>query len=731
MLDKTEDRINKSTTSYLAHLSPEGDRSQTVEEHLEGTAALSESFAASFCMAEQGKLIGLAHDVGKCSAEFQERLRGGKIVDHASAGAYECAKLDALWASCCIVGHHGGLPDFGNLINDTVDDTTVAGRIKRAHAGQIPNYELPIKLEPIADPPGFGQDDLTNSFITRMLYSCLVDADFLDTERFMSAGNTYRGAGDSLDLLLNKLNAYIEPWKNPTNELNKHRFGVLTSCISNGAAYERGIYTLTVPTGGGKTIASVAFALNHAVKNGMDRVIYVIPYTSIIEQTAAVFRDVFGDENVVEHHSNAVFEVGENGGTDQYYRIKATENWDAPIIVTTAVQFFESLYSNRSSKCRKLHNIANSVIIFDEAQMIPSIHLRPCVAAIANLVRYFRSTAVLCTATQPILNDLFTKYVPGVKITELCPGTDRLFSLFRRTTFKNAGQLDTDTLSSELASLPQVLCIVNSRKAAQTIYSKLPAEGSFHLSTLMYPAHRRSVLAEIRQRLKEGLPCRVVSTSLIEAGVDVDFPAVFRELAGLDSILQAAGRCNREGKHTPEESIVTIFEGASDTPQMLKVNIGATREALKNGADPALPDTVNHYFREYRDLFDSDINSRAIDKYGVISAFEKGLQGCRLPFRTVASQFHLIDDASKTVYIPRGEGAGLIKRLQKGEHTRELFRKLGQYGVSIYEKHYKNLLNAGFITPVDDESGILTDLKLYNNAMGLMLSPDFGTDIFV
>lgn len=724
MLDKTESVMNVTSASYLAHISPNGDRCQTVVEHLEGTAALSEHFASAFFMAEQGRLIGLAHDVGKCSAEFQERLRGGKIVDHASAGAYECAKREALWASCCIMGHHGGLPDFGNISNDTTDDSTVAGRLKKAHAGKIPDYEMPIQLRTIAYPPGYGKDDLTDSFITRMLYSCLVDADFLDTEKFMAAGNIYRGGGDRLDSLLNKLNAYVEKWQNPTSELNKQRCGILNTCIESGV-YERGIYTLTVPTGGGKTIASMAFALNHAVKNGMDRVIYVIPYTSIIEQTADVFRSIFGTKNVIEHHSNAVFEVSENDSSEQYYRIKATENWDAPIVVTTAVQFFESVYSNRPSKCRKLHNVANSVIVFDEAQMIPSMHLRPCVAAIANLVKHFRSTAVLCTATQPVLNDLFKQYIPDARITELCPGTDTLFSMFRRTTFKNAGKLDTKALSAELAELPQVLCIVNSRKAAQAVYSELPTEGSFHLSTLMYPALRRSVLEDIRRRLKEGLPCRVVSTSLIEAGVDVDFPAVFRELAGLDSILQAAGRCNREGKRSPEESIVTIFEGVSNTPLMLKVNIGATREALKSGADPAMPDTVNHYFRAYRDL------AANIDKYGIISSFEEGLQGCRLPFKTVAEQFHLIDDASKTVYIPIDEGGVLIERLQRGEHSRELFRKLGQYGVSIYEKHYKNLLNAGCITPVDEESGILTDLRLYDNAVGLILSTDYGTNNYL
>jgi len=709
---------------YYAHNADNGRR-QTVIGHLRNTSALCAEYADAFDAEQQGRLIGLAHDIGKCSLEFQERLRGGQIVDHASAGALECAKQDAEWAACCVAGHHGGLPDVGNLTSDSSDSPTLYGRLRKAIGGGIPAYEMPLSLPRTKAPHGYGKDMLVNSYIIRMLYSCLVDADYLDTERFMSDGEVERGTGEPLPQLLNKLECYIEPWWKPTNDLNERRCKILKACMDGGEK-PRGIYTLTVPTGGGKTVASMAFALRHAVQNGMQRIIYVIPYTSIIEQTADVFRGIFGEENVVEHHSNASYEVDEGGSAAQYRLARATENWDAPIIVTTAVQFFESLYANRPSKCRKLHNIANSVMIFDEAQMLPTAHLRPCVAAIAELAAHFRSTAVLCTATQPVLNDMFNQYAPGISINELCPNPSELFSQFRRVKFENIGAVDTDALAAQLAERQQVLCIVNSRKAAQEIYRELPQEGGYHLSTLMYPAHRRTVLAEIRHRLKDGLPCRVVSTSLIEAGVDVDFPAVYREMAGLDSILQAAGRCNREGKRNSEESIVTIFEGVSVAPQMLKINIGAAKETLTDSVDLTAPETVERYFRAYRSL----MQGASLDQAGVISAFENGISGCQLPFRTVAERFHLIDDDTKTVYIPEGEGANLVKRLRDGEHTRSLFRKLGQYGVNLYDRQFQELLDSGSLELLEDGSAILTDLSRYVLNMGLVLRDNQNTGFF-
>lgn len=722
--------------SYLAHVSEDG-RKQTVSEHLRGVSELCGEFAGAFGAGRQGAWIGLAHDIGKCSAAFQKRLQGGARVDHSSAGAFECLKADgrAVWAAECVAGHHAGLPDFGNPRNP--DSPSLCGRMNRKYLDALPKYESPVALTPPPPPPsGYAQDKLTDSFLIRMLYSCLVDADFLDTESFMKGGRVKRGAGEPLPVLWERLKRRkIAPWleeaEHPDSSLSRRereilqtRCEILRNCMDAGTR-PRGLYTLTVPTGGGKTVSSMAFALRHAIENGMSRVIYVIPFTSIIEQNAKVFRDIFGEGNVLEHHSAAAHEDAkgdcdiEDGKTALAL---AAENWDVPVVVTTSVQFFESLYGNRSSKCRKLHNIANSVIIFDEAQMLPVAHLKPCVAAIAQLAQNFNCTAVLCTATQPALGRLLQEY--GLAAEELCPGTEKLYEQFRRVAFRNAGTLDADSLAAELQALPQTLCVVNTRKSAQEIYAKLPKDGAFCLSTLMYPAHRRAALDEIRKRLSDGRPCRVVSTSLIEAGVDVDFPSVWREAAGLDSILQAAGRCNREGKRDPSESVVTIFQGVSHTPELLKANIGAAEEVLQSGADPGDPETVARYFQIlYHDFMGDDrLDESPVPGKGcmsVVKAFREGFDGNDLPFATVAEHFHMINSPTKTVYIPKGDGEKLVEALKFGEPSRELYRKLGQYAVNVYEGQYKELLLSGSVEPLDADGGALRDLSRYGDETGL------------
>lgn len=705
---------------YLAHITEDG-REQTIGEHLRGTAEMAAKFAAAFGASEAGRFAALAHDIGKYAMAFQRRIRGGPRCDHATAGAVECARRGADWAACAVMGHHGGLPDVGSL-DDAPGEPTYYGRLRKGLLpGGIPDY-APCWRGDLPRPPvlaGWGQDGVTDSFLVRMLYSCLVDADFLDTERFMDPARV-RGGYDELRVLLDRLNVYAERWSDPKTALNKTRWDILTAC-RDAAARPRGLYTLTVPTGGGKTAASLAFALAHAVKNGMDRVIYIVPYTSIIEQNAQVFREILGDNNVLEHHAGSLADMDENATPEQRMRALATENWDAPLVVTTAVRFFETMYANRSSKCRRLHNLANSVLIFDEAQMLPVEHLKPCVAAIAQLVKNFRATAVLCTATQPALNMQFRPY--GLTPAELCPGAASMAGPFRRVTFRFVGRMDTDALAAELSDRQQVLCIVNTRKEAAELFAALPQDGSFHLSTLMCPAHRRAVLDEIRKRLREGEPCRVVSTSLVEAGVDVDFPAVYRQMAGLDSVLQAAGRCNREGKRPVADSIVTVFEGGK-IPTLFQANVQAAREALKNGADPDAPEAVAQYFHSLFDLR----GERSMDKCGVLDAFRRGIEGRSMPFRTVAERFHLIDDATKTVYIPWGEGAALTERLLAGERSRALYRQAGQYSVSVYEQHFKALTPA--LTCLDEDSAVLNDRALYSDLTGLSLKDDRDKALF-
>ncbi len=710
--------------TYLAHISEDG-RKQTVQTHLEGTAKRSAAFAADFGAEYFGRLVGLAHDIGKNSAAFQKRLQGGPRVDHATAGAVECARLDALMSACCVTGHHGGLPDFGNLVTDMPSDVTCSGRLKRGIQGGIPPYTCSGKLPDPGPEPDFQGDDYVRGLWTRMLYSCLVDADYLDTEEFMSGGSVQRGGYDSLPALLEKLEKHIAGFFPPKNEINRCRCQILQNCLDAGAG-PKGIYTLTVPTGGGKTVSSLAFALRHAVKNGMRRVIYVIPYTSIIEQNAAVFREILGANNVIEHHSGATLDADEEIQGSKSNQRLAAENWDAPVIVTTAVQFFESFYSNRPSKCRKLHNIANSVIIFDEAQMIPTFQLNPCVGLIADLTAHFGTTSVLCTATQPVLNDIIHAFAPDIPIREICQNTAVLQETFRRVSFRSAGTLSNDALVEELSQQDQVLCIVNTRKAAQEIFRQLPGEGNYHLSTLMYPAHRQAVLQTVRQRLKSGSPCRVISTSLIEAGVDVDFPAVYREMAGLDSILQAAGRCNREGKRDASKCTVTLFQGENPAPTLIRTNIGATVEALRGNADPDMPESIQRYFASYRSLIGNNL-----DKAHVVDHLRNGISGCSLPFETVAKEFHFIDQATKTVYIPLEDGEEACCSLLSGYATRAQYRKAGKYSVNIYEQHYQALVNSGDITTLDEDSAVLTNGTLYSQDTGLSLKADTGRAEFI
>ena len=706
---------------FLAHISEDRKRMQTVKEHLQGTAALAEAFAQPFGGGEQAKLAGKLHDIGKYSREFQHRLEGGPKVDHSTAGGKEAFQLRQLEAAFAVMGHHGGLPDYGGK-NDTGDTSTLYGRQQK----KVPDYSAwkqEIALSPASRPSHIPPDNLSEAFYIRMLYSCLVDADYLDTEAFMD-GTLPRGGYEPIASLLDKLDQYIAPWWNPKNELNRKRCDILRSCLNAGENFPNGLYTLTVPTGGGKTVSSLAFALRHAATHGKKRVIYVIPYTSIIDQTAEVFENILEAENVLEHHSGVDYTMPEEEVDPALYcKALATENWDAPVIVTTAVQFFESLYSNLPSRCRKLHNIADSVIIFDEAQTLPVSYLYPCVSAIGQLVQYYGVTAVLCTATQPALQSLFAELAPGLTMREICPDTDAMYQFFRRTTLRQAGALTEEELAEQLNASPQTLCVVNRRVTAQKLYALLPEEGSYCLTTLLCPADRKRLLEEIRERLKSGLPCRVVSTSLIEAGVDVDFPTAWREEAGLDSIIQTAGRCNREGKASAEQSIITIFrlEG-QQVPAMIRPNVDSTRHVLQTFADPAQPEAIESYFSFYRTLK----GSAALDQKGILDAFQKGYEGRIFPFAAVANMFHLIDSPTTTVYIPTGEGKSLVESLRAGLIRRSLFRKLGQYAVNVYPDHLNRLLDAGAIQAADDGSYILNDMSLYDENTGLALDVEMG-----
>lgn len=713
------------TYAYLAHLTEDG-RTQTILEHLKGTASLCSAFAAAFDAEAQGQLAGMAHDIGKYSAAFQRRLHGGPKVDHASAGAFECLKTQQLAAAFAISGHHGGLPDGGSR-GDAAGAGTFWGRINRASQGNLEDYhawQSEFSL-PHANTPAFAGTRLEGMFFTRMLFSCLVDADYTDTGAFMDNSPYLPASSSSMEELWRRLETYVSGWFPPKGALNMQRCAILEQCMSAGAQYGPGLFTLTVPTGGGKTVASLSFALAQAKARRMKRIVYVIPYTSIIEQTAQVFREILGDENVLEFHFGVQFDQQEDDASSPETAplTRSVETWDVPVIVTTAVQFFESLYACQPSKCRKLHNLAQSVLIFDEAQMLPLPYLRPCVWAIAQLVRHYGASAVLCTATQPALDPIFQEFAPEIPIREICPMAEAHWESFRRVSFQQAGTLSWMDLAARLQQQEQVLCVVNTRRAAREVFHQLSGSGNFHLSTLMYPAHRKRILDEIRRRLRDGLPCRVVSTSLIEAGVDVDFPAVYRELSGLDSILQAAGRCNREGKRPPEDSIVTIFQGEDPPPRLFETSIGAGKIVLDHCQDVSSRAAIHTYFSTLLDLKGAE----AQDAHHILPLMESEF----FPFRTVAERFHLIESPTTTVYLPLEEGAGLVELLRSGQYSRTLYRRLGQYGVSVYPQHLAALEQAGALEHLEDGSVVLRDIGLYTQTTGLTLEPSGGNALFI
>lgn len=706
----------------IAHMNE--NQKQSIQEHLLNVAELAADFCEDYRVktvdaSEYAYETGKAHDIGKYSDMFQKKIRGNLniSVDHSTAGAREMQKNQMVAATFAIAGHHGGIPNG----KDTTEQNLVE-RVKKRKIEPYEEYKNEICLKQINEPE---ISHFEETFFVRMLFSALVDADFLDTENFMNQGKIERGGYDSIDTLYDRTMNYIKPWRNITNqtsELNKIRTNILEQCLEHGKE-EKGLYSLTVPTGGGKTVSSLAFALTHARKNKMKRIIYVIPYTSIIEQNVAVFRKILGEQNVLAHYSNSLLDSAD-GEKDSYEKHKLSiENWDAPVIVTTNVQFFESLYSNKVSKCRKLHNIANSVIIFDEAQMIPLNYLKPCAKAIQTLVESYQVSAVLCTATQPALE----RWMKPLQIKEICPDYKKLFQSLKRTQIKDTGILTENELLERIEAKNQVLVIVNTKKNAQKLYRKLPREGAYHLSTYMTPGDRRKTLQIIRNKLDKGETCRVISTSLVEAGVDLDFPSVFREMAGLDSIIQAAGRCNREGKRTLEESIVEIFRlENSNIPDMIQKNISITEETLQKYGQYDAVDAIQYYFTSLQSL-----DERVLDQYRILEGFEYSLEGIVMPFKKVAEIFHLIDSDTKMLIIPIEQEANqLLEELQRcimnQENFKIILQKLGKYAINVYQNEYQMMLEDDTAYEIIDGVGVLQRFSIYSEEVGLCYEKSDG-----
>lgn len=741
-MKSAHDRQVYTDRSIIAHRSDDG-REQPLSEHLRYTGQYAGDFAAAFGAEKWGLAAGLLHDDGKAGDAFQRRIRGASIrADHSTPGArYASDHLAApkgvgKLLSYCIAGHHTGLPD-GNAGDD---ESCLAKRLARSETG--PGYltaELPSTFEPppIPKPPADAQRRaFSAAFFTRMLYSCLVDADFLDTECFLApVRGGKRGGAPMLAALKPMLDAHlaqIAAQAEPT-EVNRLRARILSECRA-AAALQPGLLSLTVPTGGGKTLSSMAFALDHAIAYGLRRVIYVIPYTSIIEQTARVFRDVFGPEAVLEHHSNLVQEQdGEDDETEERRRL-AAENWDVPIVVTTNVQFFESFFANRSSKTRKLHNVAKSVVILDEAQMLPVPVLRPTLEVLRELVERYGATIVLCTATQPALtaSDEFRNGLEGVR--EMMGEPLHLERAFKRVHENRLGTTKDTDIARLLRREDRCLCIVNTRRHARLLFQALEdADGGFHLSAAMCPVHRSRILGDpqapaagtIRQRLRNGEPCRVVSTQLVEAGVDVDFPVVIRAMAGIDSIVQAAGRCNREGK-IMEGGRLYIFTPEKGLPAgHFRQTAQISRLVLSNRKGAVLDlETVRAYFKELYWLKD---HGGGLDAKGILSLIAAGALTGDIPFKTVAELYRLIPEAQIPVIVPfDGKASGLCEELRYNTSAGRLLRQLQPYTIQIYPSVLAALKLAGYIESLQDERyHVLTRIgmrEVYDDRLGL--NPD-------
>lgn len=706
----------------LAHINVDHDTKQPLLNHLTDTAELAREFGAVIDSADEAYCAGILHDIGKASKEFQARLFGGPKVDHSTAGSQIAFKFRYLTEAFAIAGHHGGLPNLGTQI-DSPDSSTLWGRIKRTN---IPDYSNGLKLIdiPKIKIKSFKADERYEfSFFVRMIFSCLVDADYLDTEKFM-LGTPRKYTYDSFDNLLNRINRFIEPWWKPNSEINKIRCNFLKQCIDHGKRLSKGLYSLTMPTGGGKTIASLAFALNHVVMQNMSRIIYVIPYTSIIDQTASIYKSILGEVNVVEHHSGN-FSLRETDNIDEknFRWTLATENWDAPVIVTTAVQFFESLYSNRPSKNRKLHNVADSVIVLDEAQTIPIGYMYPCLRAIKELVNHYKCTALLCTATQPGYEFLDQKLLNGFLPIEIINCIEKTPEILKRVNFELVEFADSADLIHHFRGYKQLLCVVNRRNDAVEIYHKCcQGDGYYCLSTLLRPIERKKYLEEIKYRLEHELECIVISTSLIEAGVDFDFPVVFREKTGLDSVLQVAGRCNREGKRSKDNCTVYIFTLKNELPvKMLKQNIDAFDMTVsQSGKELDYPVAINEYYKNLYALKGGE----SLDYRSILAACNN------LEFSTVDEKFHLIDSDTTNVLILTNNEIEILEEIDKGNVTKSLLREIQQYCVSVFDEQLRLLLSAHALRMLDNGAYLLDDLRLYDLKTGLNLAVE-GGDAFI
>lgn len=696
---------------------------QPLEEHLKNVGRLCSRFSAAWCTTAFSNNLGLLHDIGKYQQDFQRRLRDPSIkIEHAFCGAKESRAYAMPGADYCIAGHHGGLPDIGT-VTDRADENTLQARLKRV-AQDYSAYRSEVSPERIVSNPLLLPQarDIVSAkkqfaFWIRMMFSSLVDADFLDTERFCNEKERIFSDADFSKMLL-VLNEKLSSFPCKTS-VQKARNTLLKQALSHHEDNAQ-IFTMNMPTGSGKTLASIDLALELVKKHNLKRVIYVIPYTSIIEQNAQIFRSIFGEDTVLEHHCNFDYDSLENADTAQKLAL-ASENWDSPVIVTTNVQFFESIYGNKPSQMRKLHNIAQSVIVFDEAHMFPALFYQPCLEAIKLLVQDYGCKALLLSATMPDFRKWLDEFgCDGLNVCDVI-SDKTVFKTFERCVVEDSGSVSTEELISKATSHTSALIVVNTRKAARELYNRLSGR-KYHLSTYMTKLDRNRIFSQVKEALRQGEPFVLVSTSLIEAGVDLDFEAVFRERAGIDNILQTAGRCNREGKRDSEKSRTYVFDFKEEDlrtkdKHMLTKQYVCTEVMRDFG-------TSDKAIRAYFDKIFT-YGKETMSEYD----FVKFITPTGFNFASYAEKFKLIDDAGHSVIVLYPDDAAqkdIIAEL--AQDGRKAKRKLQQYTVSLREYEFKKLSEQGVISERDGLY-FLTNFSYYDPGTGICLS-DNNTYIF-
>lgn len=722
---------------YYAHITQANDndkeqRVQSLEAHSTHVAELAAQFAAEFGCGDIACIMGLLHDKGKEQTDWQKYIQGvtgytlkyAKIKsgpNHAYIGARIAQilypQLAPLFAQP-IAGHHRGLYDYCEYVEETKKDIPKEVLIPESQSCAMPRLQ------------NLKSYDLHH--LVRILFSCLVDADSLDTEGFMNPEqSSLRGVHTTMEELLSKLEEYISHLKERSEdtEVNCIRNYVQEQCVKESQS-DAGFYSLTVPTGGGKTLASVLWALHHAVRNHLHRVIIAIPYTSIIVQTAATLKAIFGEENVLEHHSN----VNPDDIKDREHRERmqlATENWDYPIIVTTNVQLFESLFSNKRSDCRKLHNIVKSVLILDEVQTLPLNFYKPIVHTLDTLCRLFGTSILFTTASQPVLVGRIEGTNPSVgfdaldSVHEIIPAEMKLHDKLRRVELKiDEAPKSYDELATEMSKHQRVLCIVNTRKDAKALYERLPKEGiCLHLSRMMCPAHVAATIQHIKSALKEenGCPVRVIATQLVDAGVDIDFPVVYRQEAGLDSILQAAGRCNREGKNGICTTYVFSLGKEHPLPTGFISQTNNARLNMVGQYDWFAPEAMVAYFKQLHCRIDN------FDKQQMQELLYK--PACE--FEEAANRFHLIDDQTIPVLINWHDSISLYQRLLSEGPTYQLMKQMAQYSVSIRKSDFDKLEKMGAIEEPFENIYVITNPAFYNDDIGLSIENHWLEETYI